>query len=458
MAGKDGMARPVRNSVLSMKKGRLIVCSLSLLACNDILGVEPRSLDGGGGSGGAGHSPSGGGGDGDGGARFDCPILECGTSCVDPFSSTEDCGACGNGCDAGACMAGVCDRRVRSAPGARGQCVRGPSGLACWGFAADGESGTGVANVPEGFPARPVTVLPEDPAASFAVATGHSACALLADGTIRCYGSNLEGALGLSVSGGPDDGSEAGCCYVTESVTPEVPSDKTFVDIAAGGASWFNGFFVALSADGDAYCWGSHAAPQLKLSNVAQVVAGASFACALEKTGEVWCWGGWWGAGESNDVCNQPAGPIPGLDHVRVIGGGHIGAFAVRQDNSVYAWGNNIYGGLGPGFVVSLSYFPAKRLAYDFPSDVLQIVGTHSATCALLASGDVYCWGENGHQGDGTVFNGSVDTTPHRAAIEDVTQLGSSMLDFTAIDRSGHAFVWSGFYDGMHLPTELVLP
>lgn len=303
--------------------------------------------------------------------------------------------------------------------------------------------------------------MPSSPEPIFAALTPRSTCALLRDGTIRCWGSNEDGQLGIGALGGPEDSlNGTDCCYVTATVAPEFLEEETFIDLVAGGAPWADEYYLALSADGDVYCWGTGATtPVKKTTNITQIAAGGYFACALDHEGQVSCWGSPWGLGDDNRVCDAPVAAMDGLPpKIRLIGAAHIAGFAVDQDDEIYAWGDNRWGSLGPSFTVGVSYYPARVMNYFFPAPVRQITGAHNSACALLTNGDVYCWGHNGMQGDGTEIDGfTVDSLPHHTLIEDVVELEAAHNAFAAIDSTGHVYRWNGFED-LYVPTEVTLP
>lgn len=434
------MRSPVTKSALLL---------VALVGCTEILGVSERTLvDDGGATGGGGNTTSGGG--------DVCPLLTCGDECVNPFTDDRHCGYCDVECSGGqTCSNGQCDQRLRTSTAGE-QCARVEDELVCWGATFNGESGTGVASVSERFPALAVTVLDGLPPPRFMTRSGHSACALLDDGSIRCFGDNSKRALGNGSTGGPEDaGAGDGCCHITAAVAPALPEGAVFVDIAGGGAAAEDDFYLALSAAGDVYCWGRRtSSPVVMVAGAVQIVAGKHFGCALLETGRVECFGTPWGAGINRSVCDQTVTTMD-LPPARLLGAGQIAAFAVASDGAIYAWGQNVYDVLGPGFATSYSYYPPRLMDPVFESPVVQIAGAHSATCVRLLNGDVHCWGENGFQGDGTPAKPGSDPTPRRA-LEGAAELGAGKDDMSAIDVHGDVVTWSRFYAAK--PQKLATP
>jgi alpha-tubulin suppressor-like RCC1 family protein len=165
-------------------------------------------------------------------------------------------------------------------------CARRDDGVAlCWGRNNVGQAGTGFASENDAPPA-PVAGL--GPVAQVAVGGGFSSCALLMDGTVRCWGENHQGQLGDGT-----DGSR---------VRPVPVIGLTRVaGIALGsahGCAWLE--------DGTVQCWGAAGAMPLDtstgkersgvvpvdgVSNVVRVYAHEAYSCALRRDGSVRCWG-----------------------------------------------------------------------------------------------------------------------------------------------------------------------
>jgi alpha-tubulin suppressor-like RCC1 family protein len=117
---------------------------------------------------------------------------------------------------------------------------------------------------------------------------GNTSLALLADGTVRAWGSNSRGLLGIG----------------TTAVT--------------AGVQTVSG-----------------------LSGVTRIAMGYSHALALRNDGTVWAWGanvsGAIGDGTKTD--RTTAVQVPGLTNVIAIAGGGGNSFALRADGTVWAWG-----------------------------------------------------------------------------------------------------------------------
>ncbi len=114
-------------------------------------------------------------------------------------------------------------------------CALGSNGqVLCWGEGGEGELGD------PNFPfteESPVTVPGITDAVQVVVGQAHS-CALLAGGTVKCWGDNLAGQLGVT--------------GIFKSASPvPVPGLSTVTEIAAGV-----NFTCALLADGEVVCWG----------------------------------------------------------------------------------------------------------------------------------------------------------------------------------------------------------
>jgi alpha-tubulin suppressor-like RCC1 family protein len=152
-------------------------------------------------------------------------------------------------------------------------------------------------------PNRSTGVVAQAPATMLdvrAIANGelHS-CAVMADGSVRCWGYNDSGQLGFEsnerchIIEGED--------YPCTSKPTRVPGLANVTAIVVGSAHT-----CALLADLTLRCWGQNRAGQIgdgpspdrhtptsvpRLNDVVQIVAGAMHTCTLSNDGTVRCWG-----------------------------------------------------------------------------------------------------------------------------------------------------------------------
>ena len=209
------------------------------------------------------------------------------------------------------------------------------------------------------------------------------------------------------------------------------------------------GFGCALGDDGVVRCWGDNDTGQTGgpdpttptpkprvvggLGPVKQITTGTRHACALQVDGRVFCWGD----DEHGLVSGTPslvAHPVPVEIPGLLLPVAQLVAVsdhqcAILAGGDLFCWGNNEYGQLGAANVdggAPVKSIPRPVRALD---NVVQVGGAEETTCALRTSGEVSCFGRNF---SGQLGNGTSDVNPHPGAvsvgglISQVAQLTSS--------------------------------
>lgn len=126
-----------------------------------------------------------------------------------------------------------------------------------------------------------------------------------------------------------------------------------------------------------------------------KVMTKAFHTCALSTSSELFCWGsnssGQLGDGSTQERL-QPV-KVPGLSGVVDFSLGDQHTCAVTDVGQVFCWGANSFGQLGLDQDVNFFSSPQLVSLLEGPAHRLSTSARH--TCASLASGAVFCWGDN---------------------------------------------------------------
>ena len=339
----------------------------------------------------------------------------------------------------------------------------------CWGYNAAGELGLedtnnrGDAANEMGDNLTAVSLGTNRTARSITTGGFHN-CAILDNGTTKCWGRNGSGQLGTGdVASRGDGANEMGDNLATLSLG----TNRTARALSSGGAS----DTCALLDNGTLKCWGQNTDGQLGLgdtlargdganemgdslaiirlgrsknkiatnslkpigdnspelfeqtgeTNSTTLVAGANHTCAILDNGMVKCWGandvGQLGQGDINnraDAVSEMGDSLPTVDlgtnrKARSLAAGSDHTCAILDNGTVKCWGSNVYGQLGLGDTVNRgdagNQMGDNLSVVDLGTNrtARKIVAGNRHNCAILDNGTVKCWGGNssGHLGQG---------------------------------------------------------
>lgn len=172
------------------------------------------------------------------------------------------------------------------------------------------------------------------------------------------------------------------------------------------------------------------------------VATAAQHNCALTNQGEVFCWGqgasGKLGNGTQTSSFEPVA--VTGLNTAAtqvVVGEAH--SCALLDSGEVWCWGSNTNGQLGNNTVVGTSSTPV--IVNGLGSNIVQIVAGNRHMCALTAADSVYCWGSNS-RGQLGVPDTTGTLIPREIESFFATSLSAGNFHTCAIDRNGGAYCW----------------
>lgn len=266
------------------------------------------------------------------------------------------------------------------------------------------------------------------------------ACALLTDSTVKCWGTNAYGELGL-------DSTVAAVGSQPSDMGDNLQRARLGRPVRSLVAGRYH--FCALLDNGDVKCWGQNDKGQLGVGDTIprgtstapgqsvedsevdlgvgrtaiSIAAGGSHSCAILDNGGVKCWG-WNGGQDGPNVAGTgqlgtgdtaprgdgplemgdslPYVPLPSGRTAVALAAGYVHTCAELDDGTVRCWGDNAYGQLGTGTTVSCGNAGTQCLgdrlvAVEFGSGrrARTIVAGADHTCAILDNGVVKCWGIN---------------------------------------------------------------
>jgi alpha-tubulin suppressor-like RCC1 family protein len=296
-----------------------------------------------------------------------------------------------------------------------GQCVLVPGGrVDCWGYDDQYQrlgDGSGKSQLPPG-----VAVF--DGATDLIGSThGDFECARRADGTLYCWGYAPDCDPSYPDAGYP--------------ITPVARSDLApLTGIALGQqflcgvknmtvfcCGWQNSGVLGNGVESLDYHPALQGVALPPGSNPVHAFAGGVHACALLDDGTAWCWGwnsdGQVGDGTSGANRSTPV-KVVGLTGAVQLALGVDHSCARLTDGTARCWGANTHGQLGDG-TTTQHLTPTVVVSPSGDGELSDVVDLHAGydfSCALVGSGDVYCWGWNdlGQLGDGTQVDRHVAT------------------------------------------------
>lgn len=228
-----------------------------------------------------------------------------------------------------------------------------------------------------------------------------TAMALMSDGTVRAWGSNIYKQLGRE-----DD------------VNGDVATPIQVEGVSDAEALFAGGSNLAFTA------------------------------CVRKKGGEVACWGQ---ADLIPGVTKHTAKPVavPALKGAKKIafGGGH--ACAIMPDDALACWGYNAFGSVGTGKAKDKRIKEPTKLAGL--TDMIDVGAGNNHACGLHKDGTVSCWGYNSSKQVDPDNSAREVYEPHKVkGIEGATVLGLGYDVSCVVDGDGKARCWGDNFYNKH--------
>ena len=341
----------------------------------------------------------------------------------------------------------------------------------CWGNDASDQLGNGNATVDVTSPSSLSLGSISSSKEFLAISVGfENACAIFADRKLACWGSDADEQAGDGAGTTTVDAPK----YVT---TTSISGESRFASVAVG-----TNHACAITVEGDLYCFGAdnmgqsgnggnsldadvNAPSAVDFSNVAtgagfaKLDTATAYACGLSPRGRLYCWGkfndGRLGLGTQSADFDKPnlISPVAfsGTKAIVDFSLGDSHACAITAEGKPYCWGLDSSGQLGDSVAATTQWSPVpvdiSALSSEAPFVKISSGGQH--TCGLLASGKIYCWGDDQY---GQLGNGAGTTadqfTPSAVDVSALsseakfTTVASGATHTCASNAAGKAWCW----------------
>lgn len=291
-------------------------------------------------------------------------------------------------------------------------------------------------------------------------------CAAVVDdeGTLWTWGCNSYGQLGNDNQGDHEDS------YGTLYQTSPAPILEEVRSVALGD---FHG--AAVKEDGTLWTWGCNdngqvgqkrvndkdviwywtfiiphrfvtpyqSVPIQIMEDVASVSAGAYFTAAVKEDGTLWTWGnnyyGQLGDGHGKNQKNRIGeacrkSPVQVMEDVQAVACGDFHTLILKTDGTLWACGNNASGELGAGDTAN------RDIPVQVMTDVAAISAGQSSSAALKTDGTLWTWGDNEYGQLGT--GDTRDRSEPVQVMENVAQITFGTMHMAAIKTDGTLWTW----------------
>jgi len=275
---------------------------------------------------------------------------------------------------------------------------------------------------------------------------GH-VCAVKSDGSLWCWDIGIPvpsdggGDPSAYDAGSPIDGGGDPSAYDAGS-----PIDGGG-DPSADGGTWSDAGECWNGNVGFTMNYSSVPVAVQGMSNVAAVASNGATTCAIKQDGSLWCWGdntyGDLGIGPTTNYSSIPVA-VQGMSNVAKVSIGVDSVCAIKRDGSLWCWGNIDYEQISPMCRYNYDAGSQPNTHISFVpvainwagSNVTDVVVGGSHTCGVTHDGSISCWGMSA--------SGRNDDSSDLSGLSNIAAAFANVSDIFAVTTDGSIWQWRG--------------
>ena len=289
--------------------------------------------------------------------------------------------------------------------------------LKCWGENAYGQLGTGDNKSPQKIPVT-IDLGIDRNAKAISVGSNHS-CVILDDDSLKCWGYNQYGEIG-----------DASTTQRNLPTLVDLGENRTAKAISAGNGHtcailnddsikcWGDNQYGQIGIKTNLPYQTTPTGVSLGADKTAKMISlGDYHSCAILNDDSLKCWGyNQYGQVGDDSTSNRNFPTLIDLGEnrtARTVDAGGDHTCTLLDNHTLHCWGFNDSGQLGDGTTTTRTSPAAVNLRSLYPPEALSLGHRHS--CILLTNGIPHCWGKNNHRqlGDGSLKPNSIPVIPN---------------------------------------------
>ena len=252
-----------------------------------------------------------------------------------------------------------------------------------------------------------------------------------------------DSVLRINANAAPTPSLDWTAVTVTQTVNGSIDVQERIVNLYSGSS--------------DAWTNNLHYLSESNTLPFSDVDTASSHACGINIVGMLYCWGyNDYGKLGDGTTARKLSPNLVRFDdptqRVIKVATGYENTCAITDEHRIMCWGRNSNGELGIGTTVQSSIYNPVEVLMPWSSEAVDIAVGQQFACAVKNDGTIWCWGDNYYKQLG---NGSAGSTPSKTPVQVDLPEGRFAISISSSDKhtcaiidDGSVFCWGYYVNG----------